>query len=951
MIDRSQPVSFRFNGRRYRGLAGDTLASALLANGVATIARSVRLGRPRGLIAAGREEPNGLVVCRQGRHFGPPLAATLVPLRDGLEARSIVRRPGGRWPGARLRALAPAGSSFKSFVGGAGWRLLALVYRRLVPSLRGGSAEVATHERAEAECDVLVVGGGVAGLAAALAATEAGGRVILCEALARPGGLADIDDGTIDGMAQYDWARDAARRLAAQPRATVLTRTTCADHAGDHAWLVEERPEPAEGAGAAARLRLWRVRAGRIVLATGAIERPLVFRGNDRPGVMLASAARAYLDRYGVAPGRRGVLFTNNDDAYQTALALHESGLAEIRIVDTRSQPGGTPVMRCMAAGIRLTLASYVTDIETTDGGRRITGAHISALGFADIKTAHQLIECDFVCMSGGWSPSAADMAAQEEGKEGPRATGAAAGINGLDALLADARAAGASAAGAAPASTGRAGDAARETKPARAVMPAGGPGGKAADANRRFVDFAADVTAADVALALREGYRALVQIQTYTRLGLGLDRGATSLANADEMRRVALGEPQGLPEGSGQPLAPLQLGLAAGMAPPAAEKPGTAAILAQRCRDWTVAGGWRLARAYRPVGEPLEAAARREAEAALRALAAVDLSARGLIEITGSDAETFLERTATAEVRSLKSGEWSATLLLADNGSVIDAGAVERRGAGNLALVTGIANSAAVIAWLDGLRAARWPRLDVKIHDRTAGTARIGLFGPGKDEALARLRGDITGAAGSLARSLHEGIILGRSGRLAASSLLPGGVEIVLDADRTGTLWAALLAAGAGTVPMGQEALQRLRLERGLFDAHLVRDPRVTAAELGLIGPERIKPGEFVGKPALAAALATPRGRLRLVGLEREGEEEGDFLAGAAVCERPAREVPLGYVLAAGESPTLGRPVALALVTDGADRLDTAVYLPTPRGVLRARVVAPAFTGAEGDD
>ncbi|HEX4618816.1 MAG TPA: 2Fe-2S iron-sulfur cluster-binding protein, partial [Steroidobacteraceae bacterium] len=569
-VDRARALNFSFDGRAYRGLAGDTLASALLANGVHLLGRSFKYHRPRGLLAAGAEEPSALVtVRRDAARSTPNLRATQLELYEGLEAWSQNRWPTLSFDLGAVNDLAapfiPAGFYYKTFMWPrSAWQWLYEPRIRAAAGLGRAPAESDPDRYTGrfAHCDVLVVGAGPAGLAAAQAAAAAGARVVLCDEQCEPGGtlLSDPagDEATLGGRPAQLWLRDTVGSLSRNPRVTLLTRTTAfgyfphnlvglSQRLTDH--LAQPHPE-------APRERQWQVRAREVVLATGAIERPLVFPGNDRPGIMLAGAARTWLNRYGAVPGTRAVVVTACDEAYRAALDLERAGVDIACVADVRESADGTWLRRALEAG--MTVRPAVT-VLGTGGRRRVNGVELARLDSGRVVDAGTQ-PCDLVLMSGGLTPSV-HLHSQSRGKlvwdeglqaflpgepaERTRSAGACRGLFGLDAAFADGAAAGAAAARDALAAgrTGvHAGAPVRSGPPAALAAAATGaavqgfvgalPQPRRAR-SRAFVDWQNDVTTKDLALATREGFRSIEHVKRYTTTGMATDQGKTSNINA----------------------------------------------------------------------------------------------------------------------------------------------------------------------------------------------------------------------------------------------------------------------------------------------------------------------------------------------------------------------------------------------------------------------------------
>ncbi|MGI9463782.1 MAG: FAD-dependent oxidoreductase, partial [Aestuariivirgaceae bacterium] len=417
LIDRTRPVSFTFDGRKMTGFAGDTLAAAVMANGQRLLGRSFKYHRPRGLVGLGAEEPNALVGVGEGERHEPNLRATQVELYDGMVAVSQ-----NRWPnldfdiGAfnnRLSRLCPSGVYYKTFMGPQSvWKS---VYEPVIRHAAGlGTAPTGrdpdTYEQLHVHCDVLVVGAGVTGLAAAEAAAAAGAKVIIADENPQFGGIADIAGDKIAGKSPNDWTAARVQQLAKADNVHVLARTTVAGHFHHNFLLLFERVADHDRqmiADGVPRHRLWKVRANQIIVASGAIERPIAFANNDRPGVMLASAARGLVERYGVAPGLMGVVFANNDDAYRTALSLKRAGVGVARIIDVRQEPDGPLVEAARGAGLEVMSGHAIAGVETGLGGKAISAVKAAPYSSGQGRVINETrIECDFVAMSGGWNPA-----------------------------------------------------------------------------------------------------------------------------------------------------------------------------------------------------------------------------------------------------------------------------------------------------------------------------------------------------------------------------------------------------------------------------------------------------------------------------------------------------------------------------------------------------------------
>ena len=746
-IDRARPLAFSFDGRRYTGCHGDTLASALLANGVHLVGRSFKYHRPRGILSAGAEEPNALVTIDRGAgRTTPNLRATQLELYDGMRARSQNRFPSLAWDiGAVSNAIAPlipAGFYYKTFMWPrAFWRH---VYEPAIRAAAGlGNAPVAPdpdrYLHQYAHCDVLVIGAGPAGLAAALAASTGGARVMLCDEQAELGGsLLSETEAAIDGQSASSWLRETLEALARRADVTLLPRTTAFGWFPDRLIGLAERvtdhladPDPR-----LPRERLWHVRAGRVVLATGAIERPLVFSGNDRPGIMLADAARIYLRRYGVAAGQRAVIATTDDSAYAAGVALRDAGVAINAVADLR--PEASDAARASALPIHLG-ASVVA----TSGARRVSRVSLST---------GESLGCDLVLMCGGWTPSVhlysqsrARLRFDEhsqaflpgEWTEQVRAAGACNGTFGLAACLEEGAAAG---------------DSRRRftVTGVRAIEPSPAVSRQPVADGTAFVDFQNDVTAKDLAIATQEGFRSIEHVKRYTTTGMATDQGKT--ANMNALAMVAGLTRQPVPQVGfttfRMPYTPVTFGALAGAARDDLFEP----VRRTPIHDWAHAhgavfenvGAWQRARWFPRTGEDMHRAVARECRAVRNAVGMFDATTLGKIEVVGPDAAEFLDRLYTGRFTSLAPGRCRYGLLLNEAGFVMDDGVVARLAPDRFHVTTTTGGAASVLHHMEDYLQTEFPELRVWLTSTTEQWAVIAVQGPLARQVIAPLIADI---------------------------------------------------------------------------------------------------------------------------------------------------------------------------------------------------------------
>lgn len=987
-IDRSRSIAFTFNGRSYKGYAGDTLASALLANGVSLVGRSFKYHRPRGIMTAGSEEPCAIVQLGSGAYSDPNCRATQVELTEGLVANSI-----NCWPNVQLdlgvasnllAGLLPAGFYYKTFMWPRrGW----LAYEHFIRRAAGlGRAPTEPdpdrYDKRFEHVDVLVAGGGPAGIAAALAAGRAGARVLLVDEQNEFGGQLLWRAAEIDGIAAAEWLARSVAELAAMPEVRLLPRSTVAGYYDHNFLTVLERvtdhlPTGTAPAGAP-RQRLWKVRARQVVLATGAIERPLVFVNNDLPGVMLAGAAQAYVARFAVRPGSRAVFFTNNDSAYASATALSEAGITIAAIVEARrgSVPAAEP---CRHRGITILQGHAVIAATGNRCLREITVAPLDAAGTGLAGTASTL-GCDLLCVSGGWSPTVhlfsqsggrlAFDAAQacfvpSQSVQAERSAGAASGRFGLSDCLTDGHAAGLTAA--------RQAGFAGPDFPAPQAPPESAephlplwevPSAKGGRRGSKFIDFQNDVTAGDIALAAREGYVSVEHAKRYTTAGMGVDQG--KVANVNVLAILA-DETAGAIPGVGTttfrpPYTPVSIGAFAAGATGAfydpVRKTPMSAWHEARGAVFEPVGRWRRPLYYPTPGEDMETAVRRECLAVRNGVGLCDASTLGKIDIQGRDAVTLLDRVYTNGWASLGIGKARYGLMLKDDGMVFDDGVTARLGDTHYLMTTTSGHADAVFGWLDEWLQCEWPDLKVYLTSVTTHWATAMLAGPKAREVLAGAGIDIdTSRDASPYMSVREGRVAGIPARLFRVSFTGElSFEINVPASYGAALWEALMAAGAphDITPFGTEALHVLRAEKGYIAVGHDTDGTVTPFDLGMGWIVDARKADFIGKRGLARSDLARAGRRQLVGLLTEDPAvvvpEGSQIVAAETSRIGPPPVPMmGYVTSSYYSPTLGRSIALALIDGGLGRLGEAVTVALPGQPVRAIIGKSRFYDLEG--
>jgi sarcosine oxidase subunit alpha len=995
-IDRSRPLIFTFNGRSLQGYVGDTLASALLANGISLVGRSFKLHRPRGIMGAGAECPNSLVQVGRGAGTIPNLRATQTELYHGLEANSV-----NCWPSVKFDVnavtglfspLLPAGFYYKTFKWPQSW--WDKVYEPRIRKAAGfGKAPTAPdpdrYEKKNRHCDVLIVGGGPAGIAAALEAGRRGARVILCDEQNEFGGSLLANRQFLDGKPGVEWAKQAVAELESLEEVTLLPRTTAFGHyhhgfvsllerVTDHVGLTSPDARP--------RQRQWRVRANQVVLATGAIERPLVFCNNDRPGIMPASAVSTYINRYGVRPGQRAVVFTNNDSAYQTALDLDDHGIDVAAIVDVRpASEEGVLVDRARKEEIPIYSGYAVVD---TRGAQHVSGVKVMRLngrGDGVYGEIHHL-DCDLVASSGGWNPvihlhshpggtmrydeSIASFVPDQSVGNTYNA-GACNGNFALGGCITEGLSAGATAAagagfgsdeieGAAPA-TGK-----QKESPLRPMwrVPSRKPISRAP---KQFIDVQNDQTSGDVYLAVREGYRSIEHIKRYTAMGFGTDQGKLGNINGAGIAAEALGEDIAkVGTTTFRPAyTPVTMGAFAG------REFGPERFHAVRktpMHKWHVehgalfenVGDWKRPWYYPKPGESMRDALDRESYQTRHAVGVLDASTLGKIDVRGPDAAEFLNRVYTSGWKTMEVGKARYGIMLGEDGMIMDDGVSARIAEDHYHMTTTTGGAARVLGHLEEYLQTEWPELQVYLTSTTDQWAAISLAGPHARDVVEKVVSGIDLSAEAFPfMTWRDGEAAGvpaRVFRISFSGEL--GFEINVQANYGQYVWDAVWEAGQeyGITPYGTETMHILRAEKGFIIAGQDTDGSVNPMDFGMHGLLS-KKKDFIGRRSLSRPDAMREDREQFVGLVTVDDPKEIIPEGAQLVEdRNANEAPKpvplqGYVTSSYYSSTLGYSIALAMIKRGRERMDEVLYAPQADGrVIQCRITSPVFYDPKGE-
>ncbi|MCT7667681.1 sarcosine oxidase subunit alpha family protein [Shinella kummerowiae] len=969
LVDRSQTVPFSFDGARLSGHAGDTLASALLANDRLLVGRSFKYHRPRGIVTAGPAEPNALVTVGSGARRDPNTKATVAELYDGLTATSQNRWPSLSWDVGAVNNLMSrflsAGFYYKTFMWPAAfWEK---VYEPLIRRAAGlGRTDLPrdpdSYEKSWAHCDLLVVGSGPAGLAAALVAARSGLRVILAEQDFVLGGALLSETTRLDGEPPVVFARRVIEELQANPNVTLLARTTVFGWYDDNVFGAVERVQKHSAVVDAARPveRLWRILAKHAVLATGAEERPLVFGGNDRPGVMTASAVSAYANRFGVAVGKSVAVFTNGSSGYRTARDLTSQGIEIAAVIDTRTNAADTA-----PDGVRLIRGGSVID---TKGRQRLRAIVTDRGGF------EELLACDAVAMSGGWSP-VIHLACQRGGKpvwsealqafmapevgESLVMAGAAAGHYRLSECVED----GARKASAVVEALGR--SVAGFDRPAvgEDINPSFTalwhvPGAK----SKAFVDFQNDVHTKDLGLAVREGFGHVEHAKRYTTGGMATDQGKLGNINAIGILAAMRGvSPADVGTTTFRPFyTPVSFGALAGTSVDEHAMPTRRSPLhgwaARNGAVFIDAGLWYRSSWFPKEGEKTwRDSVDREVRTVRENAGLCDVSTLGKIEVFGPDAAEFLNRLYCNPVLKLPIGKARYGLMLREDGMVYDDGTVSRLGEAHFLVTTTTAMAVGVLSHMEFATQVLWPDLRVRFLSVSDQWAQMSIAGPKARTILqAVVEDDLSDAAFPFlaAREVRlKGNLKARLFRISFSGEL--AYELAVPAGHGEAAADALMRAGQphGLCAYGVEALNVLRIEKGHV-THAELDGRVTPDDAGLGRMMGSAKHDFIGKRLSTRFGLTAADRAQLVGLKAL-EADKDFRAGAHLLKDGAKPSTLndqGWVSSACFSPTLGGHIALAFLKSGRERYgEKIVVWDQLRGVeTMAEVCNPVFVDPE---
>ena len=976
-IDADDPVRFTFDGKEYYGVAGDTLASALLANGVKLMGRSFKYHRPRGVVTAGSEEPNAIVELRSAARREPNTRATMIELYDGLDARSQNRFPSLKFDVMSVNQLysrfLTAGFYYKTFMWPASfWEP---VYEKFIRRSAGlGSAATEPdpdhYEHSHLHTDVAVIGAGPAGIAAALAAGEAGARVLLVEEKATPGGALVFAADEVDGMPAAQWVSQSMKRLAAMPNVTIKLRTALFGYYDSNVLAALERVNDhvAKPPKHQPRQRMWTIRARHVVLCCGAHERPMLFHNNDKPGVMLSSAVRQYVDRFAVSPGKRVALCTTNDDAYRTADALHSAGVTVALIADARDEASEV-AQAAIDRGFNVRLGALPS---SAGGLQTVSSLTISKSGSAET------VDCDCIAMSGGYSPDVHlssqsgalpvwddELVGFVPGKpvRAERSAGACAGNYSLADCLSGGYTAGFDAAQLTGASSDAAGSApSANAEPANrfaTVWECPNVTGKA----KSFVDYQNDVTAQDIRLAVQEGYKSVEHAKRYTTLGMATDQGKT--ANVNGIAILSDARQQPIPEvGTTRfrpPYSPVAIGAFAGHERGREFQPIRYTAM-HNCHEklgavFVEAGQWLRPQFYPLPGEGVMEAIYRESKQVRETVGMCDVSTLGKIEIFGADAAEFLNRLYINGWLTLQPGKARYGLMLREDGYVFDDGTTSCLGENHYFMTTTTANAARVLAHMEHAAQVLWPEMDVVFCSATEQWCGVAVAGPNARATLQQAFGDalVLDDENLPFMGVRDVDWNGAQARIFRISFSgEHAYEVNVPWAYGEAMWDALWEAGQdhGMIAYGTEALSVLRIEKGHVAGNEL-DGRTTAADMGL-GRMMSTKKPFIGLPMTQREGFQDADRATLVGVKLKGDS-GRLRGGAHLVtdvETADAHNSLGWITSVCDSPQVGCWIGLGYLKGGLEAFDgtslTAWY-PLKNEAMEVEICHPIFFDPEG--
>jgi sarcosine oxidase, subunit alpha len=958
VIDRSRTVQFTFNGKTLKGHPGDTLASALMANGVSLIGRSFKYHRPRGLYGAGLEDPNSMLSVRDGYAYYPALRAGQIRLVEGLQAETLTGWPSINFDvGAVAQLAAPflvAGFYYKTFKW-PDWKIFEPAIRRTTGFGHPESAPDRHYvQHRHASCDVLIIGAGPVGLSAANALLDSGLNVFVVDDQPVPGGSTLWEAAQIDGQPARTWSAKLLKEMGMRPGFTVLSSTTATGAYENNIFTLTQTIGDAKGVRGECH---WKLHARHVVLATGMVDRPMLFEGNDRPGIMLSSAVRRLIGEFAVSPAKALAVYTNNDSGYLTALEAQRVGVKVAAIIDTRK---ASQAVHAGEAQARKIPCFFESQVEKTSGYKRLSGVVLR-----DGKGEQRRVSCDGLAVSGGWTPLI-HLAAHRGVKpsyDGDVSTfvcrdappgwfivGGANGTVDLDDSINEALKAGATIAGERKITI----KAVRAHVTARTygtVSPTWKP--RYGAVNKMWVDLQNDVKVSDVEIAARENYVSVEHLKRYTTLGMGTDQGRTSNVNGLAIMAGLTGREIG------------SIGTTTFRPPYTAVRMSTIAnartgdryqprrylpadSVHRELRGVMEDFGWERADWYETNGKDRETAVAAEMSSVRNHVGVFDGSSLGKIEVTGPDAGEFLAKFYVSNIVTLKPGRIRYSVMLREDGVIFDDGVVTCISENHFLAGPSSGNAEAVAAWFERWRQTEWPGMQVAISPVTSNWASIAIAGPEARQLLSELEPDFDISHGAFPHmDFREGTLCGVPARVARISYTGElQYEISVQSRYASALLRVILEKGdlLHIRPVGMEAWLRLRLEKGYLHLGSDTNGRTTPLDVGMGPIVSKRKGDFIGKRSLGLSFATSIEREQLVGLTALN---GTLRAGGRVMADGHKTAPcptVGYVTSACFSPSLSCSIGLALIERGSQRDGETVSVYCDGVIIRARICNPTF-------
>ena len=983
LINRSKKISFKFNGKKYYGYEGDTIASALLANGVHLVGRSFKYHRPRGFFGAGVDEPYAIVQMYRNNEVDPNVRATEQELFEGLEAKSV-----NCWPSVQfdigainnfLNRFFPAGFYYKTFM----WpkSFWYNIYEPIIRKAAGFGAASIKHDKERYEhkyeyCDLLITGSGPSGLASAYAAAQNGAKIILAEDKPRFGGSLLTSDVTIGNQSGDEWANKIISELKSMPNVIVKNRSQVFGYYDHNMLVMSERVSDhlPKSEKYTPKQRLWYIRAKEVIISSGSIERPLVFGNNDTPGVMLSSAAKEYMKVYGVLVGKNPIVFTNNDSGYETAIEFKKNGIDPL-VLDTRKSPDSEIIKEAKELNIKIK-NSYV--VVAAKGYKKVKSADISKISDDKTKISEiENIKCDSICVSGFWTPSIhlasqsgnktkfneqIDAFIPNQKKQKESTLGSANGIFTLEETLQTSFEKGNELSKqftnndkkiSAPAVVEK------KTSQHDKFWCVPLPKGKK---YKRFLDFQNDVAVSDIELAIKEGYRSIEHVKRYTTLGMATDQGKTS--NLNGLQLVSEIENKVVPQVGHTtfrpPYTPVSIGAIVGREVGKHSKPTRKSPMhywhEKNNAVFVDAGVWLRPRYYKQGNENLFEASKREAKNVRENVGVCDVTTLGKIDIKGPDSAEFLNRVYTNAWLKLPVGKARYGVMLREDGIVMDDGTTTRISENHYHMTTTTAQAANVLSHLEYYLQLVWPELNVNVVSSTEQWAGAAIAGPKSRDVLKKLFPDLDVSNEGLPfMGYMEGKLFGVDAKIYRISFSGElAYEVNVESDNGNFMWEKIIEIGKefNIQPYGTEALSTLRIEMGHV-AGSELDGRTIPYDNSLEGLVS-KKKDFIGKRSLTKKAFTASDRQKIVGVvpldKKTSIPEGSYIVKDAKAKLPNPK--LGHVSASCWSVEYDNPFSLAIIKDGKNMIGQKLYALSPlkNKTIPVEIVSSHYVDPKGE-